>query len=92
MIQIPQGFQIGSNNSIDSRLILTKDEMRNINDNLMPLVYFTICIDDGQLYLYNKNNPIDEIFGRFIPISTINVNEILTNEEIDELINMAKNK
>ena len=39
MINIPQGFHIGSTEPVDFRLILSTDEMLTINDDAMPDVY-----------------------------------------------------
>lgn len=61
----PQGFQITGSEPIDTRLVLTKAEMLNIKKPNMPSVYFCICSDDGCLYLYNKENTLDEVTGRF---------------------------
>lgn len=65
MISLPQGFQIGSTDAIDSRLIFTKADMLSINDAIMPEVYFTICPDDNNIYVYDKDNELDEELGRF---------------------------
>lgn len=65
MIILPQGFNIASKEPIDARLVLTKEQMATVKDTLMPQVYFTICLDDGQLYIYNKSNPIDERTGKY---------------------------
>ena len=65
MIILPQGFKIVSKEPIDARLVLTKEQMATIKDTLMPQVYFTICLDDGQLYVYNKSNSIDEKTGKY---------------------------
>lgn len=65
MINIPQGFHIGSTEPVDFRLILSTDEMLTINDDAMPDVYFTVCKEDGNVYIYNKTNSFDEITGRF---------------------------
>lgn len=65
MIPLPQGFRIGSVDPIDTRLVLTQQEMRNINDLTMPDVYFAICKDDNQVYIYNKVNDKDIETGRF---------------------------
>lgn len=51
---------------VDARLVLTKQEMLEIDDNYyMPEVYLTICSDDGKLYIYNVNNPEDSETGKF---------------------------
>ena len=55
-IEINTGFKIGSSSPIDNRQYLNKQDMLNINDNIMPDVYFAVCIDDGKFYLYNKTN------------------------------------
>lgn len=64
-IKLPQGLEITSKQPVDTRLVLSKERMRSINDGVMPSNYFTICSDDGKLYLYNKNNPVDESTGKF---------------------------
>ena len=65
MIILPQGVNIASKEPIDARLVLTKEQMATEKDTLMPQVYFTICLDDGQLYVYNKSNSIDERTGKY---------------------------
>ena len=64
-IKTSQGFKITSNDPIDANLTLTKSEMKNINEDLIPDKYLTVCQDDGQLYLYNKENTVDENTGKF---------------------------
>lgn len=64
-INLSQAFHRTSNNPIDDTLALTKAEMLTVNDNLMPNKYFTICQDDGKLYLYAKSNTPDASTGRF---------------------------
>lgn len=64
-IQFPNGFDISSKEPIDARLVLSKQEMYDMKKANMPSVYFCVCSDDKQLYLYNDDNAkIDEI-GRF---------------------------
>ena len=64
-IKISQGFQRTSANPVDMDLTLTKAQMKTVNDNLMPSKYFTICQDDGKLYLYDKSNTVDSTTGKF---------------------------
>ena len=64
-IQLPQGFKIGSVEPIDTRLVLTKEEMLSIKDSVMPDRYFAVCKDDSKLYVYNKNNLEDPETGKF---------------------------
>ena len=63
-LQINDSFQINSAVPIDTRIMLTKNEMLNIDENLMPDVYFAICTD-GKFYLYNKTNSKDPTTGKF---------------------------
>ena len=59
-IQIPQGYVVTSKEPIDKRLVLTKKQMRDVNDDLMPHVYFCICAEKEEttgkhkMYVYNK--------------------------------------
>lgn len=64
-INLPQGFNIGSNESIDQRLLLTKEQMKAALKGSMPEKYFCVCKDDGKLYIYNSENEIDPEIGRF---------------------------
>ena len=64
-IKIGQSFERTSRGAIDVTLTLTKTEMLAIDDNLMPDKYFTICQDDGQLYLYDKNATPSLETGKF---------------------------
>lgn len=65
MITMPQGFKIGSTESIDTRLVVTKAEMLAVKDSTMPQVYMAVCKDDGQMYIYNKANTLDAETGKY---------------------------
>ena len=65
MINLPDSFLVTTDKPIDTRLVLTKAEMKSQIDARMPDVYMAICKDDGKLYLYNKQNDIDEELGKF---------------------------
>ena len=67
-IPINSNFELGAPLPIDKKMTLTYEQMAEMNDNIMPSVYFTICIDDGCLYLYNKNNIKTAETGRFIKL------------------------
>jgi hypothetical protein len=71
-IKISQPFQRTSSNPIDETLTLTKAQMLTVNDNLMPNKYFTICQDDGFIYIYDKSNPADPETGKFLKLEAIN--------------------
>lgn len=65
MISLPQGFKVGTAEAIDSRLVLSKNEMLAVKDSLMPQIYFAVCKDDNSIYIYNKANTIDPETGKF---------------------------
>ena len=69
-IQVNDGFFVGSPVPIDTRLTLSLSQMLNMNDNLMPDVYMTVCTDDKMLYLYNKSATPNLISGKFTKLST----------------------
>jgi hypothetical protein len=50
---------------VDTRLVLTKKEMKEANDNYLPDTYFALCKDEGHFYLYNKNSEPNPETGRF---------------------------
>lgn len=84
MIHIVQGFKLFTRDPVDWRLTLTKAEMRSVNDNQMPDKYFTICKDDGLLYIYDKSNQCDceNGTGKFRAYSSEKIESISINGEI----------
>ena len=65
MINISQAFHRTSANPVDESMALTKAQMLTVNDNLMPAYYFTICQDDGKIYLYDKSATASVTTGKF---------------------------
>lgn len=64
-ISIPQALELNAKQPIDTRLLLTKAKMLAMSDDNMPSKYFAMCMDDGKLYLYDKNNEVDPETGKF---------------------------
>lgn len=87
MININDGFNIGAAAALDSRMVLTKAEMLAMKDAVMPDVYMASCKDDGQLYLYNKENTVDEITGKFQILKAEGGALVFTQSEWDALEN-----
>jgi hypothetical protein len=56
---------------VDTRLILTKQEMRNVNEAYLPDTYFALCKDDGHFYLYNKHAEANDFTGKYTLITDI---------------------
>ena len=65
MINISQPFHRTSASPIDETIAITKAQMVLIDDNLMPDYYFTICQDDGYIYLYDKSATPTISTGKF---------------------------
>lgn len=64
-INVSQAFHRTSANPVDESMALTKAQMLTVNDNLMPAYYFTICQDDGEIYLYDKTATPSSTTGKF---------------------------
>lgn len=41
------------------------EEMKNVLDSRMPRLYLAYCLEDEKVYLYNKDNAIDSVTGKF---------------------------
>ncbi len=70
MIKLPGGLKITVPEPVDSRLILTKEEMRAVKAANMPDVYICFCKDDRKLYTYDKTREDDPETGRFVLYNT----------------------
>ena len=80
MINVIQGFKLSARDPIDARLLMTKKEMREIKDNMMPDKYFTICKENGLLYIYDKDRTQEEIgatdTGKFTLVNSAKIDAI----------------
>lgn len=56
---------------VDTRLVLTKKEMKEANDNYLPDTYFALCKDDGHFYVYNKNSEPNSETSKFTLITEL---------------------
>jgi len=74
-IKVTNGFEVRAKSPIDTRILLTKEEMAEINDKLMPQNYFCICNDNdedkGKVYIYDKNAAASEETGKFRPFEEV---------------------
>ena len=69
--KLSDGFEILARAAVDSRLILTKEQMRSMSKSNMPSIYLCICSEDKKLYIFDgsiANADIDPETGRFRPI------------------------
>lgn len=84
-INLPSGLNITTNEAVDSRILLTKEQMKNIADAKMPDKYFCICLDDSNLYIYNKSATPNEATGKFTSLS-IDLNSAEAQSKIAEIV------
>ena len=86
--KLSDGFEILARAAVDSRLILTKEQMRSMSKSNMPSIYLCICSDDKKLYIFDGSiakADIDPATGRFRPIE--NYLNFSSSEESQNSIN-----
>ena len=86
--KLSDGFEILARAAVDSRLILTKEQMRSMSKSNMPSIYLCICSDDKKLYIFDGSiakADIDPDTGRFRPIE--NYLNFSSSEESQTSIN-----
>ena len=78
-INLAGGLKINTADAVDSRLVLTKAEMKSLhyaNDESRPTTlrgkifqlpsnYLCVCSEDNKIYVYNALNEEDELTGKF---------------------------
>lgn len=64
-IQVIAGFKVGGTDPIDTRQVLTSEEMRNVDEKTMPNTYFCVNKENKNMYVYDKANEFDETYGKF---------------------------
>ena len=70
-IKLSDGLEILAGAAVDSRLILTKEQMRSMAKSNMPSIYLCICSDNKKLYIFDGSiakADVDQETGRFRPI------------------------
>ena len=86
--KLSDGFEILARAAVDSRLILTKEQMRSMSKSNMPSIYLCICSEDKKLYIFDGSiakADIDPDTGRFRPIE--NYLNFSSSEEAQSSIN-----
>ena len=94
-INVSQAFKRTSIAPIDETLALTKAQMVATVDTLMPAYYFTICQDDGEIYLYDKSASATSTTGKFKKFTggggSSDVKFFDTTDTLSDEINGTKN-
>ena len=89
-INLPSGFNITTIEAVDDRVLLTKEQMKNMADAKMPDKYFCICLDDNYLYIYNKSAAPNEVTGKFASLN-IDLSDTETQSKIAEIVQTELN-
>lgn len=77
-LQFPRGFVITTDEPIDSKLVLTKAQMKTAHDDfMMPNIYFCICSTDNMIYIFDNSNEVDLELGKFRPLAAESSEEAL---------------
>ena len=87
-IKLSDGLEILAGAAVDSRLILTKEQMRSMSKSNMPSIYLCICSDNKKLYIFDGSiakADVDQETGRFRPIE--NYLNFSSSEESQNSIN-----
>lgn len=64
-VSLAAGFKINVNEPIDTRLVLTKEQMKTMQAGGMPPHYFALCSDDNCVYVYDSTNEVSSETGKF---------------------------
>lgn len=71
----PNGIPLPSNITLLAQLLIdfrgsfkTIVDMASFDENYLASGQITYCLEDKQLYIYDKDNPLDPVFGRWTPL------------------------
>lgn len=62
-------------------MFTTKADMISFSENYLPDMFITTCVEDGNIYLFNRNNIVDADTGKWRKIG--NSEDITTTVEPD---------
>ena len=69
-MKITENFEyIGTQQNFERDSYATLAEMKAVADKRMPDIFTATCKETGKFYIYNKNNEIDEILGKWRELS-----------------------
>ena len=96
-INLAGGLKINTADAVDSRLVLTKAEMKSLHyadDESRPTTlrgkifqlpsnYLCVCSEDNKIYVYNSLNEEDEFTGRFRKVESDPVTIPVTDVKVN---------
>ena len=82
-MKITENFTyIGTSQNFERDSYATLAEMKAVVDKRMPDIFTATCKETGKLYIYNKNNEVDEILGKWREIS-VDSDDYVTKTYLD---------
>lgn len=54
-----------SSPNVERDMFQTIEEMKEYNENYLPQVFITTCVEDGCIYIFNKSNSVDDVTGKW---------------------------
>lgn len=65
-LKIKNNFQLEKKlPDFERQLFQTLQEMREFKETRLPAIYIASCVEDGNVYIYNEKNELDERTGRW---------------------------
>ena len=82
-MKITENFTyIGTSQNFERDSYATLAEMKAVVDKRMPDIFTATCKETGKLYIYNKNNEVDETLGKWRELS-IDSSDYVTKTYVD---------
>ena len=82
-MKITENFTyIGTQQNFERDSYATLAEMKAVADKRMPAIFTETCKETGKFYIYNKNNEVDEILGKWRELS-IDSDDYVTKTYLD---------
>ena len=82
-MKITENFTyIGTQQNFERDSYATLAEMKAVADKRMPDIFTATCKETGKFYIYNKNNEVDEILGKWRELS-IDSDDYVTKTYLD---------
>ena len=79
-ITVGAGFRLRSpQQNFERDSYTTLDEMKNVVDSTLPDIFTATCLETGKLYIYKKDNAVDETLGKWREIVGTGGSSELTN-------------
>jgi hypothetical protein len=79
----------GAKSNFERDMFETIADMKAFSTRKLPAMFITTCVEDGKIYLYNKNNENDDTYGKWRPVES---DSAPTGASIETYTTMAEMK